>query len=35
VPYGTFGVAVADIDPALADGLMARRFAPERTLAPA
>jgi len=30
VPYGTPGVAVADIDPAGADGLMARRYAPER-----
>ena len=30
VPYGTPGVAVADIDPARADGLMARRFAPDR-----
>jgi predicted amidohydrolase len=30
VPYGRPGVAVADIDPARADGLMARRFAPER-----
>jgi predicted amidohydrolase len=30
VPYGTPGVAVADIDPAPADGLMARRFSPER-----
>ncbi len=30
VPYGHPGVAVADIDPARADGLMARRFAPER-----
>jgi predicted amidohydrolase len=30
VPYGSPGVAVADIDPALATGLMARRFAPER-----
>ncbi|HEY2868832.1 MAG TPA: carbon-nitrogen hydrolase family protein [Gaiellales bacterium] len=29
-PYGTPGVAVADIDPARADGLMARRYAPER-----
>jgi predicted amidohydrolase len=32
VPYGTPGVAVADIDPARADGLMARRYAPERNL---
>jgi predicted amidohydrolase len=30
VPYGAPGVAVADVDPARADGLMARRFAPER-----
>ena len=30
VPYGAPGVAVADIDPARADGLMARRWAPER-----
>jgi predicted amidohydrolase len=30
VPYGRPGVAVADVDPARADGLMARRFAPER-----
>jgi predicted amidohydrolase len=30
VPYGEVGVATADVDPALADGLMARRFAPER-----
>jgi predicted amidohydrolase len=30
VPYGRPGVAVADIDPARADGLMARRFAPKR-----
>jgi len=30
VPYGTPGVAVADVDPARADGLMARRYAPER-----
>jgi predicted amidohydrolase len=30
VPYGRPGVAVADIDPARADGLMARRLAPER-----
>ena len=32
VPYGTPGVAVADIDPARADGRMARRYAPERNL---
>jgi predicted amidohydrolase len=30
VPNGRAGVAVADIDPARADGRMARRFAPER-----
>ena len=30
VPYGEVGVAVADIDPSLADGLLARRWAPER-----
>jgi predicted amidohydrolase len=30
VPYGQPGVAVAEVDPARADGLMARRFAPER-----
>jgi predicted amidohydrolase len=30
VPYGRPGVAVAEIDPARAHGLMARRFAPER-----
>jgi len=30
VPYGTPGIAVADVDPARADGLMARRFAPGR-----
>jgi predicted amidohydrolase len=29
-PYGAPGIAVADIDPARADGLMARRFDPER-----
>jgi predicted amidohydrolase len=32
VPYGRAGVAVAEVDPAQADGLMARRFAPERNL---
>ncbi len=30
VPYGAVGVAVADLDLALADGLIARRWAPER-----
>ncbi len=30
VPYGRPGVAVADIDPARADGLMARRLDPDR-----
>ena len=30
MPYGAPGVAMADIDPARADGLMARRFAPDR-----
>jgi len=30
VPYGRPGVAVAEIHPTLADGLMARRLAPER-----
>ena len=30
VPYGSVGVATADIDLSLADGLLARRFAPER-----
>ena len=33
VPYGAPGVAVADLDPARADGLMARRYAPERNRA--
>jgi predicted amidohydrolase len=30
LPYGRAGVLVADIDPALATGLLARRYAPER-----
>ena len=30
VPYGRVGVVAADIDPALAHGLLARRWAPER-----
>lgn len=30
VPYGRAGIAVADIDPARADALLARRWAPER-----
>jgi predicted amidohydrolase len=30
VPYGEVGVAVVEVDPALADGRMARRWAPER-----
>jgi predicted amidohydrolase len=30
LPYGRPGVALAEIDPARADGLMARRYAPER-----
>jgi predicted amidohydrolase len=35
VPYGEVGVAAADIDLALADGLLARRWAPERNRATA
>jgi predicted amidohydrolase len=30
VPYGEVGVAAADVDLALADGRLARRWAPER-----
>jgi predicted amidohydrolase len=30
VPYGTVGIAAADVDLALADGAVARRWAPER-----
>jgi predicted amidohydrolase len=30
LPYGDVGVAFADVDPALATGLLARRYAPER-----
>jgi predicted amidohydrolase len=30
VPYGQVGVATADVDLSLADGLLARRRAPER-----
>lgn len=30
LPYGTEGVLVADIDPELATGLLARRYAPDR-----
>jgi predicted amidohydrolase len=30
VPYGRVGVATAEVDLSLADGLLARRFAPER-----
>ena len=30
VPYGEVGVAAADLDLSLADGLIARRWAPER-----
>ena len=30
VPYGEVGVAAADVDLSLADGLLARRWAPER-----
>jgi predicted amidohydrolase len=30
VPYGRAGVAAADVDLSLADGLLARRWAPER-----
>src|SRR3954453_1490101 len=30
VPYGEVGVAVADVDLSLADGLLARRWAPDR-----
>ena len=32
VPYGDVGVAAADVDLALADGLLARRWAPQRNL---
>jgi predicted amidohydrolase len=35
VPYGAVGVAVADVDPSLADRRMARRLAPERNAAAA
>jgi predicted amidohydrolase len=33
VPYGEVGVALADVDLSLADGLLARRWAPERNRA--
>ena len=33
VPYGEVGVAAADVDLALADGLLARRWAPDRNRA--
>ncbi len=32
LPYGVVGVAVADIDVERADGRIARRWAPERSL---
>ncbi len=32
LPYGVVGVVAADVDPELADGRMARRWAPERSV---